>query len=198
MIFVTVGMQLPFDRLMKAMDDWCAVSGRGREVFGQTCHLGRENYAPKNFAHVEELASDEFMNRLSEAQVIVSHAGMGTIISALMLSKPIILLPRRAALGEQRNDHQLATVQEFAARPGVVISKTEAELPGVLDRILKNGTKVDGEQPSPYAQDSLISEIRRVIFGPSGEGHRVQRGVPSLGAKEAGVSRTLRSQDTLK
>lgn len=195
MIFVTVGMQLPFDRLMKAMDKWCAATGRGDEVFGQTCLLGRENYAPKLFDHVEELDSDEFMSRLSSAQVIVSHAGMGTIISALMLSKPIILMPRRAALGEQRNDHQLATVDEFASRPGVFVSMTEDDLPRSLDLILEKGAEVNGDRLSPYAQDSLIETVRHEIFGRSPKDGRVTSAAPTLGTEKTGMPGVASSPD---
>lgn len=165
MIFVTVGMQLPFDRLMKTMDDWCAATGRGEEVFGQTCRLGRENYAPKRFSHVEELTCDEFNLRLEEAQVIVAHAGMGTIISALMLGKRIVLMPRRAAFGEQRNDHQLATVEQFASHPGVFVSMTESELPGILDSVVSADTLMQGARPLAYADEDMIMEVRREIFG---------------------------------
>ncbi len=180
MIFVTVGMQLPFDRLMKAVDDWCAATGRGEEVFGQTCHLGRENYVPRNFSHVEELTFDEMSVRLMDARVIVAHAGMGTIISALMLRKRIVLLPRRAALGEQRNDHQLATVERFASHCGVVLAKTEHELPRILNEVAEDQTVMEGVAPSAYAADSLIMEVRREILGAASKQPRMRTlGLPS-------------------
>jgi UDP-N-acetylglucosamine transferase subunit ALG13 len=149
MIFVTVGMQLPFDRLMKTVDEWCAATGRGGEVFGQTYRLGRENYVPRHFTHVEELTFDEMSVQLAKANVVVSHAGMGTIISSLMLGKRLVLLPRRAALGEHRNDHQLATVKRLASHSGVVVAMSESDLPSVLDSVASDETDLGGVRPSP-------------------------------------------------
>lgn len=53
--------------------------------------------------------TDEFDKLCHDARLIVAHAGMGTIISAMTKGKPIIVFPRIAALGEHRNEHQLAT-----------------------------------------------------------------------------------------
>ncbi len=51
---------------------------------------------------------------MQAATAIVAHAGMGTILTALEMGKPLLVMPRRAALGEHRNDHQLATASRFA------------------------------------------------------------------------------------
>ncbi len=48
MIFVTVGFQLGFDRLIKAMDNWCQSSGH-EDVFGQLGELGENGYRPEHF-----------------------------------------------------------------------------------------------------------------------------------------------------
>ena len=57
----------------------------------------------------------ECRERMLAADAIVAHAGMGTILSALELGKPLVIMPRLAAFGEHRNDHQLATAKRFAA-----------------------------------------------------------------------------------
>lgn len=164
MIFATVGMQLPFDRLMRALDLWCAGSGRSPDLFGQTGLLGPGDYVPRHFPHLPELDPRDFERRVNEADLLVSHAGMGTLITALMQGKPIILLPRRAGLGEQRNDHQIATAERFRGRRGVFVAMTEDELPDLLDRFVGHCPPFRCARPAPYAQDSLISAIRDEIF----------------------------------
>ena len=65
MIFLTLGTHEPFDRLVRAVDAWCAETGRGAEVFGQiTAHPG---YAPKSFDWVAALPPEDYRARCREA-----------------------------------------------------------------------------------------------------------------------------------
>lgn len=163
MIFLTVGTQLPFDRLTQAMDDWCAATGRGGEVFGQIGALGPGNHRPKHFDWSEWVTPDAFEARAQEAQVIVAHAGMGSIITALSQTKPVVILPRRADLGEQRNDHQMATVHQFEARPGIFAAATEAALTDAIARALAAAEGGSTDLLAPYASESLIAAVRDLI-----------------------------------
>ena len=130
MIFVTVGTQLPFDRLVRSVDDW-ASSGK-HEVFAQ---IGPSPYRPKHMAWARFVEADECRRRFESASVIVAHAGMGSLITALELGKPIVVMPRRADLGEHRNDHQLATARRLVTQERAVVAFSEEELRGALDRI---------------------------------------------------------------
>lgn len=104
MIFVTVGTQLPFDRLIRAVDEIAPLTDE--EVFAQT---GGGIYIPRNIGYGNSLPAGEFDRMFRRARLIVSHAGMGTILSALKYKKPIVVMPRFAFLGEHRNEHQYAT-----------------------------------------------------------------------------------------
>lgn len=127
MIFATVGTQLPFPRFVSALD---AIAGRrGLRIVAQTCgdtdarpHLDRHE-------HLDPVTFDRFVR---EASVIVGHAGIGSILSAGRAGKPIILYPRRASLGEHRNEHQLATVAALCDRPGIHIAHSDEELEVLL------------------------------------------------------------------
>lgn len=123
MIIVTVGMQLGFDRLIEAMD---ALAPRlGMPVIAQT---GKGSYTPRNMEARVKIAPSEFETLVGEARLIVAHAGIGTVLTAARCQKPILLMPRRADLGEHRNDHQMATVGKLAGRPGIVVAADESEL----------------------------------------------------------------------
>ena len=124
MILVTVGMQLGFDRLIAAMD--ALAPDLGMPVIAQT---GKGTYAPQNMEARARIAPAEFETLVQQCSLIVSHAGIGTVLTAARFAKPIILFPRRADQGEHRNDHQLATVGKLAGRPGILVAKDETELP---------------------------------------------------------------------
>jgi len=104
MIFVTVGTQLPFDRLVRAVDEIAPLADE--EIFAQT---NGGTYMPRNIGYTDSLSAAEFDRMFRQARLIVSHAGMGTILSALMYQKPIAVMPRFAFLGEHRSEHQYAT-----------------------------------------------------------------------------------------
>ena len=116
MIFVTVGYQMSFDRMVKAVDEW-AKRNPGVEIFAQ---IGPTDFVPQNMPHTRFLSPDEFRIRIEEATLLVAHAGMGSILTAMEMQKPIVIMPRRGDLQETRNDHQIATLKKMAGRLDLV------------------------------------------------------------------------------
>lgn len=135
MIFVTVGTQLPFDRLIRAVDTW-AVAKERMDVFAQ---VGPSGYRPQHIRSKGFIDAQEFRSLVSEATLMVAHAGMGSIITALEANKPIVVLPRRADLNEHRNDHQLATAKRFASLGVIHVAFDVQELVEHLSRLLEGG-----------------------------------------------------------
>jgi UDP-N-acetylglucosamine transferase subunit ALG13 len=143
-IFVTVGGQLPFDRLIHTVDRWAAGQQRG-DVFAQ---IGESASPPNHIEWQRFLSPRDFQSKAREARVLIAHAGMGSILTALEFRKPIVVMPRRAHLGEHRNDHQWATVKHLGKDVGVVVAADEGELLARLDRLseLRSTIEVRSEQ----------------------------------------------------
>jgi len=130
-IFVTIGGQLPFDRLVYAVDRWAGERG-GEDVFAQ---IGDSSEPPTRIRWERFLTPTDFAAKASQSDVIVSHAGMGSILTALELREPIVVMPRRAHLGEHRNDHQWATVKHLAGGVDISVAEDEVELAVFLGRL---------------------------------------------------------------
>jgi UDP-N-acetylglucosamine transferase subunit ALG13 len=158
MIFVTVGEQLPFDRLIIAIDNWAADSGA--EVFAQT---GNSQFKPKYIQYKKHIDPVEFKRIFLAADAVIAHAGMGTIITAMELRKPLLVMPRKALLGEHRNDHQLATAKRFLEQGYVDVAFDEIELIEKLGRY-KNAPQNAGKAINTQTSDRLIQIIRGFIF----------------------------------
>jgi UDP-N-acetylglucosamine transferase subunit ALG13 len=109
MIFITTGTQEPFDRLLEIMDE-IAMELQETEFIVQAF---QSNYQVKHMKMLNFINPDEFNELFNEAELIVSHAGMGTIISSLVNEKPIIVMPRLVKYHEHRNEHQLSTAKKF-------------------------------------------------------------------------------------
>lgn len=163
MIFLTIGTQEPFDRLVRAMDEWCAQAGRGQAVFGQIADRHEGSYVPRHFEWVPRLSATDYAARLSRTEVIVSHAGMGSIITALQYNKPIVIMPRWAKLLEHRNDHQLATVRWLGDRPGIHVAADETRLGPVLDGVLA-GINCPRTTPISSVADSGFTDALRAFL----------------------------------
>ena len=157
MIFVTVGTQLPFDRLVRTVDAWAAGAGAAAG-FAQ---IGDGGYRPAHLEWTAYLPEAAFRAKAMAARLIVSHAGIGNLLLALQLCKPIVLMPRRFALNEHRNDHQLATADRLRSLPGVMVADDEAALADVL-------SAGEWQPPGPLraeASPELLAAVRDFIEG---------------------------------
>jgi UDP-N-acetylglucosamine transferase subunit ALG13 len=152
-IFLTVGTQLSFDRLVSTVDSWAGGAGH-EDVFAQ---IGPNTSTPRHLEWVSWLDPAGFRRKVQEASLIISHAGMGSVLTALEFNKPIIVLPRKSALGEHRNDHQLATAKWLAQEGRVSVAMDEDDLTRMLDS--RDGCAPPGEI-RPWASEDLLEAIR--------------------------------------
>jgi UDP-N-acetylglucosamine transferase subunit ALG13 len=155
-IFVTVGTQLGFDRLIAAVDEWVAAAP-GRQAFAQ---IGPGEYLPRNMDYARFIDPVECRERMECADAIVAHAGMGTILGALELGRPILVMPRKAALGEHRNDHQLATARRLSELQRINVAADEQALASALDGLF---TAPAADRIGSYASDRLLTALSSFI-----------------------------------
>lgn len=123
MIFLAVGTQFSFDRLVKSVDEVIGQNGFKEEIFAQ---IGYSAYHPRNFQAVQFLEKQVFDRRVKEATGIISHAGMGAITIALENNKPLLVIPRLKRYGEAVNDHQVSIARRFE-RDGYLLAAYEVE-----------------------------------------------------------------------
>ena len=155
MIFVTVGTQLPFDRLVKAVDAWAGAHGEA----GAFAQIGSSAYKPAHMEWAPYLPVEMFRRKLEAASLVVSHAGVGNLLLALQAQKPIVMMPRRLQLNETRNDHQLATAKWLRQMTGVTVVDDTDELVAALYR-------GDWQKPGPVraeASPELLAAVREFI-----------------------------------
>lgn len=167
MIFVTVGTQLAFPRLIGAVSalpdhllkqhELIVQSGPGR----QTMPMAKEV-----FEFVEPPRAQQL---LASATLVIGHAGMGTILTCLELGCPVVVLPRRADLGEHRNDHQMATCKRLSGRRGVFVAWTAEELEGAVREALAYRAS---ETISSTASPELMARVRAFVLGDDVERSR--------------------------
>ena len=137
MIFVTVGTQLSFDRLVKQAENWALENNYTDIVF----QVGSQGYKPLTGRSFEFISGKEADNYFNEASVVIGHAGMGTILSCLSEGKPLVFMPRLYTLNEHRNDHQLATYTKLKYLDGLFPADDELMLNNAINDALKSNSK---------------------------------------------------------
>lgn len=158
-IFCSVGTQAPFDRLVAYLLRWA----EGKDV-KLVIQAGESKYVEQHSFIVDSISGDDFARFFDAADVIVSHAGMGNIIRALELSKPIVLIPRLARHGEHVNDHQVDTAERFSGSPLVSVANEYSDFEKSLDACLDSRIDLTEDRCFP-AREHLHSAIERFIKG---------------------------------
>lgn len=153
MIFVTVGTQLAFPRLIAAMETYATLSQE--QVVAQ---VGPDRIAALNLERHVHLRPAHYVQLMTDARAVVAHAGIGTILSAQTYRRPLVVLPRRHARGEHRNDHQMATAAALEGRPGLRIAWEAHEIAPILaEKLEPMAPGVGGDTAK------LIDRLRRYI-----------------------------------
>ena len=114
MIFVTLGTQdKHFSRLLEAVER----IDIDEKIITQT---GSTDFTSNKMEIHKFLSQDEFNKYMKEARIVITHAGVGTIIYGLNIHKTMIVAPRLKKYGEHVNDHQLQILETFS-KDGYII-----------------------------------------------------------------------------
>lgn len=163
-VFVTIGSQAHFPRLV----DWVTEYSDLHDIDICVQDMG------------SMLSEKGMEDRILWADVIVAHAGIGTLIKARSMRKRIVIVPRLARLGEQRNNHQLDTCT-FVREYGLAeVAETKEKLFDYLDAQMVSVE--DGELNCRYVAPrvSKCSQLdlagEKVMAVSSFGGHKVELG----------------------
>ncbi|HOJ32340.1 MAG TPA: glycosyltransferase [Candidatus Hydrogenedentes bacterium] len=112
MIYVTVGtLFLDFARLINEMDRIAEMSGE--RVVAQ---IGLSKTIPKHCEYFDFKPREEVLALQSEARVIVTHAGIGSVLDALEARRPLLVVPRLKKFREHLTDHQIELAEAVERR----------------------------------------------------------------------------------
>ena len=136
MIFVTIGTSEPFDRLLRALP-----RAGDEELVVQA---GESSLQLDNARHLPYVSFERLVELVRAARVVVTHAGVGTIMVALANGKRPVVMPRLARFGEAVDDHQLGLARRLADAGIVTLAEDEVGLAAALvqpsDAVRSSGT----------------------------------------------------------
>ena len=126
MIFVTLGThQDPFPRLIEGLQRL-----EGHDLVVQHGH----SPAPIHAAETADFLSfEQLLEQIRRADAVVTHAGVGSILTCLRLGRTPLVVPRQSRFGEHVDDHQVELTEALAGDGKVVPVWDVGDLPDLID-----------------------------------------------------------------
>ena len=159
MIFVTVGSRnYPFDRLFIKLDELYEEGVLTDLMFAQT---GTSTYKPKHYEYKDFISPEEFIEKVEQADIVVTHGASGSIMKALNARKKVIVVTRLEKYGEHINDHQIQNNEAFGSNKYVLMA--DLELSDLGECFKKVYEETDGlvlwENKEPIAIVNMIDRF---------------------------------------
>jgi UDP-N-acetylglucosamine transferase subunit ALG13 len=162
MIFVTVGTnEAPFDRLVRAVGELRL----DEEIVVQH---GASSVRPLRASCREAMPFAELVEHMKEARVVVTHAGVGSILVAGANGKRPVVVPRLRRFGEAVDDHQLALARRLEEIGLVVLvddpsglAKVLADPPAESAPVLRESSRLETELRAFLVEQVAARQLRR-------------------------------------
>ena len=133
MILVVLGTQdKQFPRLLEKIDKLISSKKIKDKVVVQA---GNTKYSSSKMEIFDFIPMDKFNDLVNDADVIITHGGVGTILSSLRKDKKVIAVPRLACYGEHVNDHQVQIISEFSSLGYILGCSGVDDLDECLDKL---------------------------------------------------------------
>lgn len=119
---------------------------------------GYTKFSSKDMTIYNQIPMEEMKKLINKADLIITHGGVGSIITSIEQGKKVIAVPRLKEYNEHVNNHQLDIVKSFDEM-GYIIGVTDvSQLGDALKRIEKF-------EPKKYIQNTgkIISIVQDFI-----------------------------------
>lgn len=145
MILVLLGTQNnSFYRLLEEIDKLISENIINEEVIAQN---GYTKYETQNMKLIDFVSKEELEKLLENADLIITHGGVGSIIMSIKKGKKVIAIPRLHKYSEHVNDHQKEIVELFNKK-GYIIGINEVE------ELKSAFSKIEEFNPIPYKENN--------------------------------------------
>jgi len=157
--FVSVGNATqPFCRLLDAV---CGIA----EYLPQPVVVqygAADGYSCSKCSGVAFMDMMEFEKQVAEAELLIMHAGAGSVIQAVRSGKIPVIIPRLADLGEHIDDHQLEFSRQLEESRKILVVDDAATLLDVCKLSLSRQKLIEENNIS---EPPLVNMVKDIIKG---------------------------------
>ena len=112
MILITLGTQdKEFTRLLDLVQREIDKGNIKDKVVVQAGHT---KYESKDMEIFDLIDREKFSELISKCDLLITHGGVGSIITGLQNNKKVIVAPRLSKYNEHMNDHQIQITENFS------------------------------------------------------------------------------------
>lgn len=134
MILVTLGTQdKKFYRLLDMVENAINNGIIRDEVIVQAGYSS--DYKSKNMKIFDLIPIDEFNKLIKKCDILITHGGVGSIITGLKENKKIIAIPRLKKYKEHTNDHQVQIIDNFVNEGYILKLNEDDDICVLLNKI---------------------------------------------------------------
>ena len=156
-LFVPLGTQkFPFGRIITALNQ---LVDEGKYKADEIVMQSALYPVKPNFTHFGLIPNDEFNRYMREAEVVVTHSGVNSIISCMEMGKPLVVCPRLHEYGEHVDNHQMEIATLMRDKYDVLICTAMKDLPELIER-----AKTHKYKSWVSHWEELLDAIRRWIL----------------------------------
>jgi UDP-N-acetylglucosamine transferase subunit ALG13 len=145
MILVTLGTQdKPFKRLLIAIQKEIDNGNIKDDVVVQAGCTKFESDQMKIF---DLIPTDEFSDLVKKCDILITHGGVGSIITGLKNNKKVIAAARLKKYAEHTNDHQLQILENFDKEKYIIYLKD-------INKLSESIKKAKSFKPRKYTSNT--------------------------------------------
>lgn len=156
MILVLLGTQNnSFNRLLEEIEKNIKNGTIKEEVIVQA---GYTKFETDKMKIIDLMSKEQLEKFQDEADLIITHGGVGSIISSIEKGKKVIAVPRMHEYGEHVNNHQKEIVKDFNDKGYIIGIEKVEELKQAIEKIKEF-------EPKKYQQnnDKMLKIIEEFI-----------------------------------
>lgn len=155
-LFVPLGTQkFPFTRLVEGLNKLVIEGIYSAEEIVMQASV----YEVKPlFRYYKLIPNDEFNTYINNAEVVITHSGVNSIISCMSLKKKLIIVPRMKYYGEHVDDHQMEIAELMESKFDVIVVRDMKDLQNAIEKARTHNYKSWSSKNS-----ELIEAVKRVI-----------------------------------
>ncbi len=156
-LFVPLGTQkFPFGRIITALNQ---LVDQGKYKTDEIVMQSALYPVKPNFTHFGLIPNEDFNRYMREAEVVVTHSGVNSIISCMEMGKPLVVCPRLHEYGEHVDNHQMEIAMLMHEKYNMLICTDMKDLLELIEK-----AKVHKYKPWISHREELLNAIRELII----------------------------------
>jgi UDP-N-acetylglucosamine transferase subunit ALG13 len=116
--------------------------------------IGKTKYTTNKMKILNPMPKEELEKYIQQSNYVITHGGVGSIMTALKCQKRVIAVPRLKKYEEHVNNHQLQIIEWYTKKGYILGIKDVSELKEAINKI---------EKFVPNKYENLTGNIIQII-----------------------------------